>query len=141
MTFIAVGISLMLFGSIQMMSAGLQENLVGGLEDRQSWDAQVYIMADGESDVIDWAEEKGALHELLIELPLGIVEDPSGIERTFSLVGLDTFKEGMRSVSLIEGTLPDSAATPPQVIIDEGSMAFLDWNLGEVQTVNISGIE
>ena len=141
MTFIAVGISLMLFGSIQMMSAGLQENLVGGLEDRQSWDAQVYIMADGESDVIDWAEEKGALHELLIELPLGIVEDPSGIERTFSLVGLDAFTEGMRSVSLIEGALPDSTATPPQVIIDEGSMAFLDWKLGEVQTVNISGIE
>ena len=33
----------MLFGSVQMMSAGLEDTIVGGLEDRQSWDAQVYI--------------------------------------------------------------------------------------------------
>ena len=42
MTFVAVGISLMLFGSIQMMSAGIQETLVGGIEEDQNWDAQVY---------------------------------------------------------------------------------------------------
>ena len=33
MTFLAVGISLMLFGSVQMMSAGLEDTIVGGLED------------------------------------------------------------------------------------------------------------
>ena len=43
LTFVAVGISLMLFGSVQMMGAGLEETFVGGLEDDQNWDAQVYI--------------------------------------------------------------------------------------------------
>ena len=55
MTFVAVGISLMLFGSIQMMSAGLQETMVGGLEDDQNWDTQVYISPDAEAPVIGWA--------------------------------------------------------------------------------------
>ena len=78
MTFLAVGISLMLFGSVQMMSAGLEETIVGGLEEQQSWDAQVYISHGGEDDVIAWAEERGATHELLIEMPLGTVEDAEG---------------------------------------------------------------
>ena len=43
MTFLAVGISLMLFGSIQMMSAGMEDTLLSGIEEDQSWDAQVFI--------------------------------------------------------------------------------------------------
>ena len=46
MTFLAVGISLMLFGSIQMMSAGMEDTLLSGIEDDQSWDAQVFINPD-----------------------------------------------------------------------------------------------
>ena len=72
MTFVAVGISLMLFGSIQMMSAGIQDTLVGGIEDDQSWDAQVYIAADGEYPVLQWAEDTNSSAELLIEMPLGL---------------------------------------------------------------------
>ena len=56
MTFVAVGISLMLFGSIQMMSAGIENTLVSGIEDDQDWDAQVYIAADGEYPVLQWAD-------------------------------------------------------------------------------------
>ena len=67
MTFLAVGISLMLFGSIQMMSAGFQDTLVGSIQDDQTWDAQVFIMPDGESQVIEWAENNSATHEILIE--------------------------------------------------------------------------
>ena len=79
MTFLAVGISLMLFGSVQMMSAGIEDTIVGGLEDQQSWDAQVYIGQDGEAEVIAWAEERGATYEPLIEMPLGSVEDADGL--------------------------------------------------------------
>ena len=60
MTFLAVGISLMLFGSVQMMSAGLQDTIVGGLEEQQSWDAQVYLGDGGEASIIAWADERGA---------------------------------------------------------------------------------
>ena len=141
MTFLAVGISLMLFGSIQMMSAGLQDTMVGGLEDDQTWDAQVYIMPDGEQPIVDWAENNSADYEMLIEMPLGSVADVDEIERTFTLVGLDSFESGMRAVSLLEGKAPLGDTAVPQVMMDEGSMTFLGWNVGERQNVNLNGAE
>lgn len=141
MTFLAVGISLMLFGSVQMMSAGLEETIVGGLEEQQSWDAQVYISHGGEDDVIAWAEEQGANHELLIEMPLGTVEDAEGLERSFTLVGFDSFETGMRNVNVIEGEQPQLAGPVSQVMVDEGAMVFLGWSVGEQHVVSLNGAE
>ena len=141
MTFVAVGISLMLFGSIQMMSAGLQDTMVGGLENDQTWDAQVYIMPDGEQPIVDWAENNAASYEMIIEMPLGSVADADEIERTFTLVGLDSFETGMRAVSLLEGNAPTGNMTVPQVMMDEGSMTFLGWSIGEQQTVSLNGAQ
>ena len=141
MTFVAVGISLMLFGSIQMMSAGLQETMVGGLENDQTWDVQVYIMPDGEQPVIDWAENNSANHEMIIETPLGSVADIDGIERTFTLVGLDSFESGMRAVSLLEGNTPSSTTAVTQVVMEKGSMSLLGWNVGEQHTVSLNGAQ
>jgi putative ABC transport system permease protein len=141
MTFLAVGISLMLFGSVQMMSAGLEETIVGGLEDQQSWDAQVYITDDSEADVITWAEERGATYESLIEMPLGSVKDADGLQRSFTLVGFDSFEGGMRNVNVIEGELPQQKNGLSQVMLDEGAMSFLEWNVGEEHTVLLNGAE
>ena len=141
MTFLAVGISLMLFGSVQMMSAGLQETIVGGLEEQQSWDAQVYISQGGEDDVIAWAEERGATHELLIEMPLGTVKDAEGLERSFTLVGFDSFETGMRNVNVIDGVQPQPAGPISQVMVDEGAMVFLGWSVGEQHIVSLNGAE
>tara|TARA_B100000459_G_scaffold38789_1_gene19320 strand:+ start:811 stop:3258 length:2448 start_codon:yes stop_codon:yes gene_type:complete len=141
MTFVAVGISLMLFGSIQMMSVGLQDTMVGALEDDQTWDAQVYIMPDGEQPVVDWADNNAAEYEMLIEMPLGSVEDSEGIERIFTLVGLDSFESGMRTVTLLEGNPPSGDTSVPQVMMDEGSITFLGWSIGETQTVSLNGAQ
>ncbi len=141
MTFLAVGISLMLFGSVQMMSAGLEETIVGGLEEQQSWDAQVYISQGGEDDVIAWAEERGATHELLIEMPLGTVKDAEGLERSFTLVGFDSFETGMRNVNVIDGVQPQPAGPISQVMVDEGAMVFLGWSVGEQHIVSLNGAE
>jgi len=141
MTFLAVGISLMLFGSVQMMSAGLQDTIVGGLEDQQSWDAQVYITEGGDADVIAWAEARGASYEPLIEMPLGSVQDADGLERVFTLVGFDTYESGMRSVNVIEGEQPQPKNDVVQVMLDEGAMTFLGWSIGEEHTVLLNGAE
>ena len=141
MTFLAVGISLMLFGSVQMMSAGIEETIVGGLEEQQSWDAQVYIGEGGEAGIIDWAEERGATYESLIEMPLGSVEDADGLDRSFTLVGLNSYESGMRSVRIIEGQQPQPASGPSQVMVDEGAMAFLGWNVGENHIIQVNGAE
>jgi hypothetical protein len=137
MTFIAVGVSLMLFGSIQMMSVGLSDTLVGGLEDQQSWDQQVYIMPGTEDDVIAWANERKASYELIIEMPLGVLEDGDGMDRTFTLVGLDSFGQstGMRSVELVEGEYPSLNPSMTEVVMDEGAMIFLGWKVGEQHQV------
>jgi len=141
MTFLAVGISLMLFGSIQMMSAGMEDTLLGGLEEDQSWDAQVFINPDGEGPVLDWAENMSATSELMIEMPLGSVLDDSGVERVFTLVGLNNYENGMRQVNLLEGDIPNSNSNALQVMMDEGSMEFLSWDLGSTQTVSVNGAD
>ena len=141
MTFLAVGISLMLFGSVQMMSAGLQDTIVGGLEEQQSWDAQVYITEDGDADVIAWANDRGASYERLIEMPLGSVEDADGLTRVFTLVGFDSYETGMRKVNVIEGEKPQPQNATSQVMLDEGAMIFLGWNIGEEHTVLLNGAE
>ncbi|MEC7635674.1 MAG: FtsX-like permease family protein, partial [Candidatus Thermoplasmatota archaeon] len=141
MTFLAVGISLMLFGSVQMMSAGIEETIVGGLEEQQTWDAQVYIGEGGEAGIIDWAEERGATYESLIEMPLGSVEDTDGLDRSFTLVGLNSYESGMRSVRIIEGQQPQPVSGPSQVMVDEGAMAFLGWNVGENHIIQVNGAE
>ena len=132
---------LMLFGSIQMMSAGLQETMVGGLEDDQTWDAQVYIMPEAEGPVVDWATDNSASYEMIIEMPLGSVADGDGIDRVFTLVGLDSFDEGMRSVSILDGDAPTSSAGLTQVMMDEGSMTFLGWSVGDQHTVTLNGAD
>jgi putative ABC transport system permease protein len=141
MTFLAVGISLMLFGSVQMMSAGLEDTIVGGLEDQQTWDAQVYIQPGGEDPVMTWAEDRGATYEAIIEVPLGSVSDAEGLERVFTLVGFDDYSTGMRSVNVIEGKTPRSSTDTPAVMMDEGAVAFLGWEVGETHTVSLNGAE
>ena len=139
MTFVAVGISLMLFGSIQMMSAGIQDTLVGGIEEDQDWDAQVYVNVDGEEAILAWAEGVSASAELIIEMPLGSVPDSDGVERVFTVVGLDDYRQGMRTVNLLDGGIPSPQNSIPQVMMDEGSLEFLDWDIDEIHAVNING--
>jgi putative ABC transport system permease protein len=141
MTFLAVGISLMLFGSIQMMSAGMEDTLLSGIEEDQSWDAQVFINPDGEAPVLNWASNFSATSELMIEMPLGSVEDDSGIERVFTLVGLNNYQNGMRQVNLLDGDTPSNDSVALQVMMDEGAMKFLSWDLGDTQTVLVNGVD
>lgn len=139
MTFLAVGISLMLFGSIQMMSAGFEDTLVSGIEEDQTWDAQVYVNPGGESKIIDWADNKSSEWELIIEMPLGVVNDQNNVDRMFTVVGLDDFEFGMRSVNLLSGQLPVHSNNSNQVMMDEGAMTFLDWNVGDTKSVLLNG--
>ena len=78
---------------------------------------------------------------MLIEMPLGSVADGDEIERIFTLVGLDSFERGMRSVSLLEGNAPSGNMSIPQVMMDEGSITFLGWSIGELQTVSLNGAQ
>ena len=141
MTFLAVGISLMLAGSIQMMSVGLTDSIVGGLEDGQTWDVQVYTQPGGENAIIEWAEERDVIHETIIELPMGTLQDSAGFNRTFTLVALQGYddNQSMRSVEIIAGDAPAESSGIPQVMMDEGSLEMAGWAVGDTRTIEISG--
>jgi putative ABC transport system permease protein len=143
MTFLAVGISLMLAGSIQMMAFSLQDTVVGGLRDDQSWDVQVYVQSEGEFSVIEWAEDNGASYEIIIETSTGNLVDNSDMQRNFVVVGLSGYGQGesMRSLEIIEGKIPTSGSTIFQVMMDEGSLEMSGWSVGEKHLVSISGLE
>jgi len=123
------------------MSAGLEDTLISGLEEDQSWDAQVYVTPDGEDAVLEWASNNSAESELLIEMPLGNVQDSDGIERMFTLVGLNDFDDGMRKVNVIDGKAPSESNGIPEVMMDEGAIEFLGWNIGDSPTVSLNGDE
>ena len=58
----------------------------------------------------------------------------------FTVIGLDNYDSGMRSVNLLEGNKPSQQNTLPQVMMDEGSLLFLEWDVNDIQTVEINGI-
>jgi putative ABC transport system permease protein len=144
MTFLAVGISLMLAGSIQMMTVGLTDTIVGGLDEGQTWDISAGVVNQTQQDIIvEWAEERGVNHELIIELPsMGEIEDSSGMGRAITLIALNGYEEGesMRSVDIIAGNAPLKNSEKIQVMMDEGSIQMAGWAIGEIQTIEYNGL-
>ena len=130
-TFFAVGLSMLIFGTMSMMMDSMG-NLVSGAN--QNWDAQVNVPFGGEGEVIEWAEENGADFETMLVFP----GNAEGDTRQFLAYGLDVISTGddaMIPIDLSEGQLPTLGADTPNVLVDEGTMLFLEWEVGQKQTV------
>ena len=130
-TFFAVGLSMLIFGTMSLMMDSMGE--VFGV-DGQNWDAQVNVPLGGEDAVIGWAEENGASHESMLVFP----GNAEGDTRQFLAYGLDVISTGddaMLPLNLLEGSLPVAGATITQVLVDEGTMMFLEWEVGQTQAV------
>ena len=59
----------------------------------------------------------------------------------FTLVGLNDFENGMRKVNVIDGKSPSESNGITEVMMDEGAIEFLGWNIGDRQTVSLNGDE
>ena len=130
-TFFAVGLSMLIFGTMSLIMDSMGE--VFGV-DGQNWDAQVNVPFGGEDAVIGWAEENGASHESMLVFP----GNAEGDTRQFLAYGLDVISTGddaMLPLNLLEGSLPVAGATTIQVLVDEGTLMFLEWEVGQTQTV------
>ena len=130
-TFFAVGLSMLIFGTMSMMMDSM-EDLVSGAD--QNWDAQVNVPFGGEGAVIEWAEGNDADYEAMLVFP----GNAEGDTRQFLAYGLDvisTADDAMIPIELVEGKLPALGAGTPEVIVDEGTMLFLEWEIGQTQTV------
>ena len=133
-TFFAVGLSMLIFGSMMIMMDSFGEIFTGGLEERQSWDAQVFTM-DNDEPIVEWAEENGAQHELMIIFQ----GTPEGDTRQLTAYGLENVAtqtgESMYLVLLSDGDLPSPNQAVPEVLIDEGMNHFLGWEIGETHSL------
>ena len=134
LTFIAVGLSMLIFGSMLILMDSFSEIFLGGVEDRQSWDAQAFTMG-GEDAIIEWAEENGAEHELMIIFP----GTPEGENRQLAAYGMEKVAtekgQSMFLMNLVKGSLPEQGNQIPEVLIDEGINHFLNWEIGEIHKI------
>ena len=81
--------------------------------------------------------------EEIIEMPIGILEDSNGMQRTFTLVALQGYGEGesMKNVEIIEGNTPVNSEGEIQVMMDEGSLIMNGWSIGESHQIQVAGTE
>jgi putative ABC transport system permease protein len=134
LTFIAVGLSMLIFGSMTLMMGTMEDAVVGNVENNQNWDAQVVVPFGGEVAVNEWADERDASHELLLVFPA----NPEGDNRYLLTYGLDTVSTNDNSMIVLdlkEGDLPVTNSEVTQVLVDEGLQHFLDWQIGQTQTI------
>ncbi len=134
-TFLALGLSMVLFGTM-VMTMGSMDEIFGANND---YDAQVYIPLDGEGDVVNWAQDNGVNYELVLQYP----GTPEGDSRQFLIYGLDKIETkesqlSMMGVNLKEGELPIINSTTIQVLIDEGTSKFLDWQTGDQEIIMLA---
>ena len=137
-TFFAVGLSMLLFGSMFFMMGSMEDMMVGSIEEKQNWDVMTYVYPGGENAVIDWAENNSVQYEPMLTFPIGLQNDTREL-MGYGLEKISTVDNGetMIVVELKDGTLPQNGATPPQILIDEGTSKFLEWNVGEKRTVMV----
>jgi putative ABC transport system permease protein len=137
-TFFAVGLSMLLFGSMFFMMGSMEDMMVGSIEENQNWDVMTYVYPGGEDAVIDWAENHSVGYEPMLVFPIGLQNDTREL-LGYGLEKISTVDDGkaMMVIELKEGALPLNGTTPPQVLIDEGASKFLEWDVGEKRTVMV----
>ncbi len=144
LTFIAVGLSMLIYGSMLMFTGSMTDILVDNLEEGQQWDVQADVPAGGPEGIIAWSNDHNATYELVIEYPFGTIKDNTGKAKPFTAIGLENFAtEGssMRLVNLIDGELPVKETETVQVLADEGTATLLDWKLNEKRTLKLGTME
>jgi len=141
-TFFAVGISMLLFGSMLFMLESMEGSFIGGIKDRQSWEVQASNSPGGEDAIVEWVEENGGQYELLINFPVGLEDDNREIT-AFGLDNISTVSDGdsMIMVDLMEGDIPVRDGATIQVLIDEGTSIFLEWETGDMVPIFIGNMQ
>ncbi|MDG1536679.1 MAG: FtsX-like permease family protein [Candidatus Thalassarchaeaceae archaeon] len=134
-TFFAVGLSMLILGSMLFMMDSMEDMMIGNVEENANWDTQVLVFPGTEGNVVEWAEANSVEHELLLMFPANLVDDP----RQMTAYGLDEFADSgddaMQILNLAEGRLPVADSPNPEVLIDNGIQHFLDWQVGQTQTI------
>jgi len=133
-TFFAVGLSMLIFGSMLLMMDTMEDAILGNIEENQNWDVEVIVPFGGELEVNEWADLRGADHESMLVFPAN-PENDSRYLLTYGLDTISTDDNSMIIINLKEGKIPSANSDISQVLIDEGIQYFLDWQIGQTQTL------
>jgi len=134
-TFFAVGLSMLILGSMLFMMDSMEDLFLGNAGENSNWDQQAIVFPGMEDAITEWADENALDYELLLTMPAS----PDGDSRQLVAMGLDVFStsgnEAMQTLNLVEGSLPSEGTDPPEALVDEGIQHFLGWGVGEVQSI------
>tara|TARA_B100000287_G_scaffold82600_1_gene75271 strand:- start:5270 stop:7726 length:2457 start_codon:yes stop_codon:yes gene_type:complete len=133
-TFLAVGLSMLLFGSTILMMGTMEEVTIGKIEEDQNWDVQSSILPGGEEGVIEWVESKNGAYEIIIDFPANPVND-SRVILVKGMETLSTDNEAFVVLDLKKGRIPVQGAETMQILIDDGLNHFLGWDIGDKPTL------
>tara|TARA_B100000287_G_scaffold1092_2_gene1092 strand:- start:4966 stop:7398 length:2433 start_codon:yes stop_codon:yes gene_type:complete len=133
-TFLAVGLSMLLFGSITLMMATMEDMTVGSIEDKQNWDVQANVLSGSDQGVIEWAEAREGSYERIISFPANPLDD-SRVIMVNGMDALSTDSEAFVVIDLKEGKIPEKGRQTTEILIDEGLNHFLGWGTGDFQTL------
>ncbi|HJM86611.1 MAG TPA: FtsX-like permease family protein [Candidatus Thalassarchaeaceae archaeon] len=131
-TFFAVGLSMLIFGSMFFMMGTMEEVMMGGIKENQNWDVMTYVYPGGEDAVIEWAENNSVEHETMLTFPIALQDDTREL-MGYGLEEMSTVDDdkAMMVIELKDGVLPQNGTVPLQILIDEGTSQFLEWNVGD----------
>jgi len=105
-TFFAVGLSMLILGSMLFMMDSMEDLFLGNAGENSNWDQQAIVFPGMEDEIIQWADENALDYELLLTMPAS----PDGDSRQLVAMGLDVFStsgnEAMQTLNLVEGSLP-----------------------------------
>ena len=138
-TVLGLALALIIIGGSALMISGLQTTFDTAFNETERWDASVVFAPQQEQGIMDWVDNHSSVQTEWYTLLGG---NKSGDERQFSVHGMTDFSGGadsMRHFQLVEGALPVAGAATPEVVLDQGSAKFLDWEVGTTATVFLAG--
>ena len=139
-TILALGLSIIITGGWMMMFTSMTTFYNDGLSEGENWDARAAFYPTQKEEIDAWLDVSNVTHEYAIIFEV----KPEGEDNSMRLWILteslnENATEPMHNFRLSEGRLPLTNQLIPEVIIDSGTAALLDWSVGETRNVVIAG--
>ena len=137
-TLLALSLAMVILGGNMMFVSGITESFSEATDDQENWEYQIAAFPSGLENITAWAEENTTAFELTLVAQATV----SGTTKAIDIKGSDVLSEqddAMHRLNLLKGKLPAVGQSPAQGILDEGSAALEDYNVGDIIYVDFKG--
>ena len=137
-TLLALSLAMVILGGNMMFVSGITESFSEATDDQENWEYQIAAFPSGLENITAWAEDNTTAFELTLVAQATV----SGTTKAIDIKGSDVLSEqddAMHRLNLLKGKLPAVGQSPAQGILDEGSAALEDYNVGDIIYVDFKG--